>query len=142
MTTNRFGFFATLIILLASLACMSVHYLVKDLGFFPQIFLGTPFTMLYAFLVPASLLTIWFVIWRYKKDHTSAGRSYFITVFFKMFGAAFFLYPGLVINASILKPTAIQFMAIFFLLLFIETFLLVKLLNTPLDEKLKNDENQ
>jgi hypothetical protein len=142
MTTNRFGFFATSIILLTSLVCISAHYVIRDLGYFPELFSGTPFGILYLFLIPASLLTVWFVIWRYKKDHTSAGRSYFITVFFKMFGAAFFLYPGFVINAANLKATAIQFMAIFFLLLFIETFLLVKLLNTPLDEKLKNDENQ
>lgn len=142
MTTNRFGFFATFIILTVSLACVSVHYLIREMGYFPELFSGTAFALLYLFLVPASLLTIWFVLWRYKKDHTSAGRSYFITVFFKIFGGAFFLYPDFVINASILKATAIQFMAIFFLLLFIETFLLVKLLNTPLDEKLKNDENQ
>ena len=97
---------------------------------------------LYLFLVPLSVLTIWFVLWRFKKDNTSAGSAYFITVFFKMFGSAFFLYPGVVTDASLMKPTAVQFMIIFFLLLFIETILLVKLLNAPLDEKSKNDENQ
>lgn len=142
MTTNRFGFFATSIILTASLICAAIHFFLLRSGYLPELFSTTPFGLLYLVLVPASLITIWFVLWRFRKDHTTAGRSYFITVFFKMFGSAFFLYPGVVVKASILKATAIQFMAIFFLLLFIETILLVKLLNTPLDEKLKNDENQ
>lgn len=142
MTTNRFRFFATLIILLVSLACGTVHFFLRRDGFLPEVFSQTPFILFYVFLVPLSLLTVWFVLWRFKKDQTSAGGAYFITVFFKMFGSAFFLYPGIVADASLMKPTAIQFMTIFFLLLFIETLLLVKLLNAPLNEKVKNDENQ
>src|SRR5690606_54844 len=105
-------------------------------------FAKSPLPLIYFFLVSMSLLAIWFVLWRYKKDHTAAGRAYFITVFFKMFGSAFFLYPGVLVKAEILRETAVQFMILFFILLFIETFLLVRLLNKPLDEKLKNDENQ
>lgn len=142
MTTNRFGFFATVIILLVTAACGSVHFFLRQENFLPEQFSQTPFLLLYFFLVPLSILTVWFVLWRFKKDKTAAGSAYFITVFFKMFGSAFFLYPGIVIEAPLLKPTAIQFMIIFFLLLFIETILLVKLLNAPLDEKIKNDENQ
>lgn len=142
MTTNRFGLVATLIILMVSMVCGTVHFFLRQDGFLPENFSQTPFTLLYIFLVPLSILTIWFVLWRYKKDKTSAGSAYFITVFFKMFGSAFFLYPGVAADASLMKPTALQFMIIFFLLLFIETILLVKLLNAPLDEKVKNDENQ
>lgn len=142
MTTNRFRFFATLIILLVSSACGTVHFFLRRDGFLPEVFSQTPFILFYVFLVPLSLLTVWFVLWRFKKDQTSAGGAYFITVFFKMFGSALFLYPGLIADASLMKPTAIQFMTIFFLLLFIETLLLVKLLNAPLNEKVKNDENQ
>jgi cytochrome bd-type quinol oxidase subunit 2 len=142
MTTNRFGFFATLIILLVSLAFGTVHFFLRRDGFLPENFSQTPFILFYVFLVPLSLLTLWFVLWRFKKDRTSAGGAYFITVFFKMFGSALFLYPGMVADASLMKPTAVQFMIIFFLLLLIETILLAKLLNARLDEKSKNDENQ
>lgn len=140
--TNRFGLFATIIILAVSIVCAIVHFFLRRDGFLPENFSQSPFLLLYLFLVPLSVLTIWFVLWRFKKDNTSAGSAYFITVFVKMFGSAFFLYPGVVTDASLMKPTAVQFMIIFFLLLFIETILLVKLLNAPLDEKSKNDENQ
>jgi cytochrome bd-type quinol oxidase subunit 2 len=142
MKTNRFGLYATLIVLAVSMVIGGVHFFLRRDGFLPEIFSQTPFALLYLFLIPLSLLTIWFVLWRYKKDKTSAGSAYFITVFFKMFGSAFFLYPDVVTDPSLMKPTAVQFMIIFFLLLFIETILLVKLLNAPLDEKSKNDENQ
>lgn len=142
MRTNKFGFYATSVILFASTLCSIVHLSLLKQNVLPGAFKGTPFWSLYFFLIPASLFTVWFVLWRYKKDHTSAGRAYFITVFFKMFGSAFFLYPGLVVKSTFLRETAIQFMALFFVFLFIETFLLIKLLNKPLDENSKNDENQ
>ncbi len=142
MKTNRFGFFATGIILLASLIFGTIHFFLRKDGFLPEVFSETPFVLFYAFLIPLSLITVWFVLWRFKKDNTTAASAYFITVFFKMFGSAIFLYPGVVSDPSLMKPTAVQFMIIFFLLLFIETILLVKLLNAPLDEKSKNDENQ
>lgn len=142
MKTNRFGLFATLIVLAVSMVIGAVHFFLRRDGFLPEIFSQTPFVLLYLFLIPLSLITVWFVLWRFKKDNTAAASAYFITVFFKMFGSAIFLYPGVVSDPLLMKPTAVQFMIIFFLLLFIETILLVKLLNAPLDEKSKNDENQ
>ena len=142
MKTNKFLFFATGLILITAAICVTLHFLMLQKKWLPLSFGQSPIVEMYLFLVPASLLTIWFVNWRYTKDHTSAGRSYFVTVFFKMFGSAAFLYPGVVVPPIFFRETVIQFMVIFFILLFIETLLLVRLLNLPVTQIPKNDENQ
>ncbi|MBI3136543.1 MAG: hypothetical protein HYZ14_17845 [Bacteroidetes bacterium] len=141
MKTSKYRLYAFLVIFLVSLAAGIIHYWLR-ITLFPVWSAETPFWEFYLFLVPFSVLTIWFVSWRYSLDHTAAGRSYFITVFVKMFSSAIFLYPGVVVPSAFLRETVIQFMALFFILLFIETILLVRLLNRPLSENSKNDENQ
>lgn len=141
MKISNAGLWPYFSIFLVTGVLLIAHYAVRFI-YWPQRFDDTPFWSMYLFLVPMSLATLWFVRWRFGKDHQGAGKSYFITVFVKMFASAFFLYPGVMVERIFLRETAVQFLTIFFVLLFVETWLLIRLLNRPLGENLKNDENQ
>lgn len=142
MTRNNFLAIASFFLVVVAGSVVGFQYLLVHLSLYPNSLLPVPFAEILLFIAIASLLTLSFVYWRFKKDATAAGRSYFSTVFFKIFGSAFLLYPNVWVNAEQTKPTAAVFLSIFFLFLLVETILLVKLLNMPLDEKKKNDENQ
>src|SRR5687767_11119120 len=67
-TINRFGLIATLIIVVASGVMCLLHDQLLNAGILPDIFHKSPFWTIYFFLVPLSLMTIWFVLWRFSKD--------------------------------------------------------------------------
>ena len=105
----------------------------------------TPYWYLsYAFLVPISFLGIQIIIKRYQKSKkvTSIGKNYIAYTALKMILAIIFLLPWLLNKDETSKPMVIHFFVVFFPFLLVETILLVRLLNTPLDEKIKNEENQ
>ena len=98
----------------------------------------------YVFLVPVSLVGLAFIAGKYYQSQkiTSIGKNYILYTVVKMVLAVVFLLPWLLHKDDSSKPMVIQFFAIFFPFLLVETILLVRLLNTPLDEKIKNEENQ
>ncbi|MBD3638292.1 MAG: hypothetical protein HUJ25_13145 [Crocinitomicaceae bacterium] len=98
----------------------------------------------YVFLVPVSALGMAYIAKRYSKSKkiTSIGKNYILYTVVKMILSILFLLPWLLNKDESSKPMVIQFFIIFFPFLLVETILLVRLLNTPLDEKMKNEENQ
>ena len=98
----------------------------------------------YVFLVPVSLIGLGIVAHRFKKTEkiTSIGKNYIAYTVLKMIFAIVFLLPWLLNKDESSKPMVIQFFAIFFPFLLVETILLIRLLNSPLGEKNKNEQNQ
>ena len=135
MTINRFIQISLALILVLAAVMYGIHAIIAKAYYIKPLIPLRLFNTIYVFLVPLSLLSIWFVAWRFKQDNTAAGRAFFVVIFMKIFASAIFLYPGVVTVEVLAKKTAMHFMPVFFILLFIETFLLVKLLNQPFSEK-------
>ena len=98
----------------------------------------------YLFLIPVSVAGLYFIQKRYEKSKkiTSIGKNYLVYTTFKMILSVVFLLPWLLNKDESSKPMVINFFIVFFPFLLVETWLLVRLLNNPLDEKMKNEENQ
>ena len=98
----------------------------------------------YVFLIPISVLGMTIIARRYTKSQkiTSIGKNYIAYTALKMLLAIVFLIPWLLNKDENSKPMVIHFFIVFFPFLLVETILLVRLLNTPLDEKVKNEQNQ
>ncbi|MBK9190826.1 MAG: hypothetical protein IPM77_04545 [Crocinitomicaceae bacterium] len=136
MTINNFGKYASILLGIAGLLLMSVHTLIVESDVFSMLFtLDVPYLLSYVLIFPLSLGGILFTYFRFVRDKSSAGNSFFIVVFFKIFGSAIFLIPGLIFDKAEMKEMVYHFMPVFFIFLFVETLLLVRLLNLPLDEK-------
>ena len=113
---------------------------------------GSPIEMLtprhwylvYAFMIPTSVIGLYFIKMRFDKSQkiTSIGKNYIAYTVLKMILAIVFLLPWLLNKDESSRPMVITFFTVFFPFLLVETILLVRLLNTPLDEKVKNEENQ
>jgi len=143
MTKNNFFWYSFLLILLCCFAVYSVNRFVL-IRQWPD-FAKVPNIAMYAIYLFNFLITVGSVFLihrRYLKDQTAAGRTFFLTVFVKIITSAIFLFPGVIVVKAIAKVYVIQFMTLFFILLFVETYLLIRLLNLPSDEKIKNDQNQ
>lgn len=143
MTKNNFFWYALIFILLISAGSCGFHLFL--LQFEPLVRLRLPaglFAGIYVYLVPLTLASVWVVYHRFLKDHTAAGKTFFLMVFVKIIVSAVYLFPDFIIPKALSKEFVIQFMPVFFVLLFIETYLLIRLLNLPLDEFSKNDQNQ
>lgn len=98
----------------------------------------------YVYLIPISFFGLYLIAYRYKKSEkiTSIGKNYIAYTALKMIFAIIFLMPWLMNKDETTKPMVIHFFIVFFPFLLVETILLVRLLNAPLDEKNKNEENQ
>lgn len=143
MTKNNFFWYSFLLILLCCFAVYAVNRFVlirqwPDLAKVPNIAMYAIY--LFNFLITVG--SVFLIHRRYLKDQTAAGRTFFLTVFVKIITSAIFLFPGVIVVKAIAKVYVIQFMTLFFILLFVETYLLIRLLNLPSDEKIKNDQNQ
>lgn len=140
MTSNFYSLAITKL-LSASLVLAVVHFLLIEFVL-PEIYGSGPYWALYLFLVPLSILVVLISGLVYEADKTAVGRTYFIFVFIKMFASVGFLAPWLFWKDDYTIPMVHQFFCLFFPLLFVEIKVLIELLNPPLDENLKNDENQ
>jgi hypothetical protein len=143
MTKNNFFWYSFLLILLCCFAVYAVNRFVlirqwPDLAKVPNIAMYAIY--LFNFLITVG--SVFIIHRRYLKDQTAAGRTFFLTVFVKIITSAIFLFPGVIVVKAIAKVYVIEFMTLFFILLFVETYLLIRLLNLPSDEKIKNDQNQ
>jgi len=141
MTTNSFTSQAISKLLSASLVLAIVHFFLIQF-ILPEIYGTGPYWALYLFLVPLTFLVVLISKVVYDVDKTAVGRTYFIFVFIKMFASVGFLSPWIFWKDDYTLPMVHQFFCLFFPLLFVEIKILVRLLNQPLDENLKNDENQ
>ena len=98
----------------------------------------------YVFLVPVTVLGLYFVPLKYRKTGkvSAIGKGFVVYTAIKMILSILFLLPWLLNKDSSSKPMVIQFFSVFFPFLLIETFLLIRLLNSQFAEKNKNEENQ
>lgn len=89
------------------------------------------------FLIPLTFFGLFFIAKRLKQTQkiTSIGKNYILYTVIKMILSIIFLLPWLLFKDDSSKPMVIQFFLIFFPFLLVETILLVRLLNLPLDEK-------
>lgn len=141
MKTSSFASRAISKLLGASLILAIVHFILIE-NILPEIYGTGPYWVLYLFLVPLSLLVVLICKIVYNADKTAVGRTYFIFVFIKMFASIGFLSPWIFWKDDYTLPMVHQFFCLFFPLLFVEIKVLIELLNPPLGENLKNDENQ
>ena len=113
-------------------------------GFNDSEFFSQEWYWIFVFLIPLSFSGIFFIQKRYEKTKkiTSIGKNYLFYTVLKMILSVVFLLPWLLNKDESSKPMVITFFIIFFPFLLVETWLLVRLLNNPFDEKVKNEENQ
>lgn len=95
----------------------------------PDLYTQTLYGYIYLFLVPITLIGMTWMVHRYKRNNKSLGKNFFVYTIIKMVSTLGFLSPWLINKSELTRPFVYQFMLVFFLLLFIETFQLVRLLN-------------
>ncbi|MBK9592340.1 MAG: hypothetical protein IPO32_12885 [Crocinitomicaceae bacterium] len=96
-----------------SMVCgMGAFFLRRD-GFLPENFSQTPFVLLYLFLVPLRYLRYGLFYGDLKKTILGWKCLFYYSILQNVW-PLLFLYPGVVTDASLMKPTAVQFMIIFF----------------------------
>jgi hypothetical protein len=83
---------------------------------------------IYAFLFPATILGIVFIVKRFQKDHKSVTNSFMLFTILKMITALIFLGIIMFYLKEPARPIVYQFFAIFFPFLFMETRLFVRML--------------
>ena len=129
--------------LVISFTLFGLHFGLVELNLFPNLQISK-WWLNYIFLIPLSATGLYLVAYRYRKTSkvTSIGKNYILYTVLKMILAILFLLPWLLTKSDTSRPMVIHFFIAFFPFLLVETILLVRLLNTPLDENLKNEENQ
>jgi len=98
----------------------------------------------YVYLIPITILGLYMVIGKYGKTGkvSSIGKTYLLYTGIKMVGAIALLSPWLLFKDDTSKPMVIHFFAAFLPFLFVETMLIVRLLNTSMEENKNNEINQ
>jgi general stress protein CsbA len=115
-------------VLILSSAIFIIHLALLFLAL-PPVYFASKFWLIYLFLVPLTLAGIYFIQKKHLADSKSVGKNFFIYMIAKMVLTLLFLSPWLVYKDEFSRPMVYQFFAIFFPLLFMETFVLIKLLN-------------
>ena len=115
-------------ILIVSSVLLVVHI---ALVFFalPPIYVASKFWLIHLFLTPLTVIAIYLIQKGYAKNSKSVGKNFFVYMIAKMLLTFVFLSPWLLTKDEFSRPMVYQFFAIFFPLLFMETFVLIKLLN-------------
>lgn len=139
--TSKFLVRSVIKIFVVALVLALVHFYLLE-NVLPDIYKSGPYWANYLFNVPFTLLVFLVCTWMYKIDKTTVGKTYFVFVFLKMFAAVGFLAPWLFWKNDYSTPMVHQFFVVFFVMLFVEVKLLVRLLNNGSGEISKNDENQ
>lgn len=119
-------------LVLAFIIIGAIHIVLVQF-FLPEIYRSTPYYFIYLFFVPLTLGALTYIVSRYSKNPKTVGKNFFIYVIVKMVAILGFLSPWLLHKTEITRPFVYQFLIIFFLLLFMETYQLVRMLN----EKIK-----
>ncbi|UKN00368.1 hypothetical protein K6119_11545 [Paracrocinitomix mangrovi] len=98
----------------------------------------------HTYLFVATVLGLFFISAQYNKSKEiqSVGKAYLIFTTLKIVLSFVFLLPWLLMSKEIAKIFVGHFFLIFFPYLLVETILLIRFLNKPLDEKINTDEIQ
>jgi hypothetical protein len=117
--------FTVLVLFLVALG--GVHFLIANYVL-PQVYAQFQILYIYLFLGGLSLggMAAIFVI--QKNDEELIGKGFLAFTILKMVGALLFLVPWLTDQDEFTRPFVYQFFAVFFPVLFVETFLILRLL--------------
>lgn len=94
-----------------------------------EIYLASAPWKIYLFIVPLTFLGLFYIISKYKKDDTSMVKTFMGYSVAKIMASILFLFPWIIDKDVSSRPIIIQFFAIFFLILLMETRFLVLILN-------------
>tara|TARA_B110000037_G_scaffold40411_1_gene49979 strand:+ start:20487 stop:20903 length:417 start_codon:yes stop_codon:yes gene_type:complete len=106
----------------------AIHYLLLW-KYLPAKFADAAPWRIYAFLVPATILGVVFIVKRFQKDHKSVANSFMLFTILKMIAALIFLGIIMFYIKEPARPIVYQFFALFFPFLFLETRLFVRMLS-------------
>ena len=127
------GYVQVLMPLVLAFILIGAIHIVSIQFFLPEIYRGTPYYSIYLFFVPLTIGALGYIVSQYHKNPRSVGKNFFIYVIIKMIAILGFLSPWLLYKSEYTRPFVYQFLIVFFLLLFLETYQLVRMLN----EKIK-----
>ena len=133
---KEFRIKATQLLMGTCIALMLIHALVV------YTLLGSnyaegPFYAVYFFFLPVTLLGFHLIAKQFEKDQQSGTRNFIIYIFVKMLGSLLFLLPWMVLKSPYFMELAYQFLALFFPLLFVETILLIRMINLYFDDNVE-----
>ena len=111
-----------------SLFLLAMHLILLQF-FLPETYRQSKFWAVYLFLIPMTLGAIYIIVKEKNKNANSVGKNFFIYMVIKMLLILVFLSPWLVYQNEFSRPIVYQFFSIFFPLLFVETVVLVRLVN-------------
>lgn len=124
MTSNRL---LSVTLLLGSL--IIVAHIAAIFTFLPKTYSQTPFWGVDLFFLLFTSVGLYLISNRKEKKASRFLKYYFIYTTIKVLSMLGFLSPWLINKTDLSKPMAYQFLALFAIFLFVETFLLVRLLN-------------
>ena len=99
----------------------------------PKVYATSNFGLIYLLMMPMTLVAIYLIYKRYLKNTKSVGKSFFAYVILKMILVIAFLSPWLFFKDEYTRPFVYQFLLIFFPSLFLETLILVRMLDGKYD---------
>jgi len=138
---NNFRKKSTVIVFAVGLFLMSLHFLLNKFLFSAQ-FSDKNFWLIYLFLTPFTWLILFMVDFNFKRDKTSAGKTFIFFSTLKLFGTLAFLSPWVFFKIFPAKPFTFHFFILFFIFLFLEIRLLTALLNDNSNQNERSDKNQ
>jgi peptidoglycan/LPS O-acetylase OafA/YrhL len=115
-------------VMLVSILLFAIHA-VLVFAVLPPLYAQSYFWLIHLFLIPMTLGALFFIVRANEKNPKSVGKSFFIYIVIKMVLIFAFLSPWLITKNDFSRPMVYQFFAVFFPLLFMETFVLIKLVN-------------
>ena len=122
-------FISTVKPILALISVIALVHIVLVQYVLPEVYGNSKYWLIYLFLVLLTLGSHFFMVRGFVKDKNSLGKNFMAYMVVKMIGSILFLSPWLFYRNDYSRPIVYQFFIIFFPLLFIETLMLVKLLN-------------
>ncbi len=115
-------------VILVSAALFIIHVMLV-LFVLPPVYALSKFWLIYLFLVPLTLGGLYFIHRASKKTDNSVSKGFFIYMVVKMILVLLFFTPWLIYKDEFSRPIVYQFFLVFFPLLFMETYVLIKLVN-------------
>jgi len=128
-------------LLISTCLALFIIHILMVFTIFPESFAEGPFYAVHVFFIPLTLIGFHFIAKKFEKNKRSGVKNFMLYVSVKMIGSIVFFLPWIIQESNYLKPIGYQFLMLFFPLLFIETLLLVKLVNIPFGNSAKKSQN-
>lgn len=106
----------------------ATHYLLLA-NKLPSIYAEAQPWKIYIFLIPITALGLLYIVKRYQKDNQSMVNTFMFYTIVKMVASLIFLFPWFIYKDATSRPMIMQFFAVFFPVLLLETLFLVRLLS-------------